>query len=447
MFYAPLAYGSTTKNTLFGLDLLLFAGALTALVPKLLRREPVRIPPVPLFALLILAVIASIHVINARFEVNPVTQDFIPTRGHLPFLPSALDRSSALSASLDLLALGVAFPVLIDLAQHREERWKLLSLLATSGMVFALYGIYGKAQGLPTLPFSSDHRGFIFSTFFYHGNAAAFLNLAWPAALVLLARSVRTGQHVGRLIWANAFLFTFGALFLNASKFGHAAAIPGLLLAALLIWRCMGIDWKPSPVTAAVIAVVLLAGGLILMLPTMTLSMGRWEYLISQGSQERMLAHQAALRMIPDAPLWGIGPGCFRWGFPFYTAQLGERIKGVWIHAHQDYIQTLVEWGIVGGTAWMILIGGGLCRGWSKLLRGAKELSTVAAVMGLTLTAVHALLDFPFQIGSLRYASAVYLAMLWSPGGRDKHKQKTAERSCRSAVKGKGSGSNPPKGE
>lgn len=376
---------------------------------------------------------AGIHVVNARFEINPVTQDFVPTRGHLPFLPSALDRSSALSASFDLFALGAAFLVLTDLVQHREERWKLLSLLATSGLVIALFGIYGEAQGLPTLPFSSDHRGFIFSTFFYHGNAAAFLNLAWPAALVLLARGIRTGNHVSRLIWANGLLFTFVALFVNASKFGHAAAIPALILAAVLTWRCLELDWKPSPVTGTIIALVLLAGGLILALPTLTLSLGRWEYLISQGSQERVLAHQAAWRMIPDAPLWGIGPGCFRWGFPFYTVHLGDRIKGVWIHAHQDYIQTYVEWGMVGGTAWMILIGGGLWRGWSKLFRGAKELSTVAAVMGLSLTAVHALLDFPFQIGSLRYASAVYLAILW--GGRDKPKQKTAERPGRSAVR------------
>lgn len=428
LIYAPLAYGCTTTGTAFWLDVLLLSGTGAAAIHKLAAREPFRIPGVPLVCVLILALIASAHVVNARFSVNETTAEFVPTgRGGAPWLPSALDLNAALSVSFHFLALGAAFVVLIDRAQHRRERWVLLGATAISGMVIAILGISLDVAQFRKLPFSTDGEQFSFATFLYHGNAAAFLNLCWPAAMALLARAMQGGNHLARALWANGLLFTFGALFVNASKFGHAVGIPALLLAGWLTWRCMEKGrWSPSPLVATTGALVILAAAVILTLPTLTTSIERWEVLARQGEHSRGITARAALGMIRDAPLWGIGPGCFRWGFPFYTAHLGDGIRGVWIHAHQDYIQTFVEWGILGGSVWMILIGGGLWRGWAKLSRGAKGLSTVAAVMGLSITAVHCLLDFPLQIASLQCIAAVHLAILW--GGREKHPQRRSAR-------------------
>lgn len=417
LFYAPLAHGSTTRATIMPLNILLLAAAAAGLLHKLVARERIRIPLPPLVCVLLLGAIGSLHVLNARFEINPLTQDFIPRSRPIPFLPAALDRVSAFACAFDLAALGAAFLVLTDLAQHRAERWRLLATVAVSGFTVALLGICLKLSGHRTLPFSSEGAQYLFASYLYHGNAAAFLNLCWPAALALSARAIQSQNYVGIAIWTNSFVFTFGALFVNASKFGHALAIPTLLLAGWLAWRCANIRWNASPAVVTTTATVLVASLLILTLPMLAVSLERWETLLQRGESSRGITSQAALRMIADAPLWGIGPGGFRWGFPFYTAHLGDAIRGLWIHAHNDYVETLVDWGIVGGCAWMVLIGGGLLRGWSKLLRGAKELSTAAAVVALSITAVHCVIDFPLQIASLRYFAVIFLAILW--GGKE----------------------------
>ena len=426
LFYAPLAYGCTTNGTALGLNILLLMAAAAALIHKVLARESFHVSPFPLVCVLILAAIGAAHVFNARFEVNEKTLDFIPRGKAIPFLPSALDRISAHSSAFGFFALAAAFLVLIDLMQHRNERWKILGLVAISGFVVALLGICLKLGKYPTLPFSPSVNRYFFATYVYHGNAAAFLNLCWPAALALLGRSIQEGNFLGRAFWANGFLFTFGALFVNASKFGHAMAIPAVLLGALLVWRCIKTGMgTTSPVVIATTVAVVLVALTILILPMLAVSTERWGLLVDQGESSRPITYGAALRMIPDAPLWGIGPGCFRWGFPFYTAQLGDAIKGVWIHAHQDYIETFVEWGIIGGMIWVSLLGTGIFRGWSKLFGGARELSTVAAVVAISVTLVHCMVDFPLQIPSLRYLAAIYFAILW--GSRAKHRRLAPE--------------------
>ena len=54
-----------------------------------------------------------------------------------------------------------------------------------------------------------------FATYYYHGNAGAFLNLVWPLTAGLAIRAFTTRSHPGmRAVWISAFILTVAGCWL-----------------------------------------------------------------------------------------------------------------------------------------------------------------------------------------------------------------------------------------
>jgi len=159
----------------------------------------------------------------------------------------------------------------------------------------------------------------------------------------------------------------------------------------------------------------------------------RWNELTSQiPADSRWLASYAAMRALGDSSFFGFGPGTFRVIFPYYTSDLGPRIEGTWRFLHEDYLQTLLEWGWPGSVFWGLLFFGGIFVAIRNLRMPGRALEwrsrqrrflpvIVVALLGI---ALHALVDFPLQIASLQLYVAVYLGMCW---GSSRWKEKNDE--------------------
>jgi hypothetical protein len=87
---------------------------------------------------------------------------------------------------------------------------------------------------------------------------------------------------------------------------------------------------------------------------------------------------------------------------------------------HEDYFQTLLEWGWLGSSLWCLLLFGGIAvgifsynkvarRGWTPRRRVMQPL-VIIALIGV---ALHALVDFPLQIESIQLYVATYLGLCW----------------------------------
>ncbi len=114
---------------------------------------------------------------------------------------------------------------------------------------------------------------------------------------------------------------------------------------------------------------------------------------------------------------FGFGPGTFRAVFPRY--QDATELEGTWIFLHQDYLQTIIEWGWLGAALWAVLFFGAMVNGIAVLWRNGRRMLpryrivVRLAVIAIAGVAVHAQADFPLQIASVQVYAATVLGIVW----------------------------------
>jgi hypothetical protein len=176
---------------------------------------------------------------------------------------------------------------------------------------------------------------------------------------------------------------------------------------------------KATPVTR-IAGIVLIPVGIIALIASVgwRLASHRWEF-FEVSKSIRMFAYDVCMKAAVDAGWFGFGPGTFGSVFDVYALQADPDLDKVWRYAHQDYLQTVIEWGWVGATMVAVLFGGALACLWLSAIRFSRRgqvgksgflLGTLIALLGV---AAHALVDFPLQILSLQLLAATYIGVGW----------------------------------
>ena len=404
------------------MDGLLVAAFLIWGISSLVRRKQIRVPKLALVAILVLGTIGLTMIANAKHFAVPDTWEIVDMPGSISFLPGSVDAATSLPLILHSAALLCAAVVLVDLLRDRCAKWLVFKAIALIGGLIAMFGIIQKAAGIDAMPGASpEASGETFFAFFrYHTNAAAFLLLCWPAALALWIRS-REKNRAGIVhsFWLFILFIITAGLFVNTSKVGHLVAL-GLVVAGLVrFWKSI-LPTQGSRKVYVVSFAVLSVAGAIAIFPAIHKSTARWQEVAEEGGSidMRMGANRTSMRMLEDSGFFGFGPGSYQLLFPYYSNEEGSSIAGVWKHAHNDYLQALIEWGVIGAGMWTLLVIGGVVIGLRAVMRDLQrrrmEISTTCSVLAVLGVCAIAVVDFPFQMPAIQLLALVYLAGLWS---------------------------------
>jgi hypothetical protein len=427
--YVPWAYGATTSASINITNWVLLA-ALVLWGAELLTSG--RRPDLPPFLLILIAALLCVGgwmVLNAKSIYDSEFSLFVTLRNFAPPLSGSVDYANSAAWMLrGALLLGTMLFV-CDLSQSSRWLLRLWYVIGLVGGSIAFLGLLQKATGAQMIfwqPPPPPEFGVttFFATYFYHGNAGAFLNLVWPLSAGLVIRAFTSQSQAGmRALWTIIFIVTIGGVLANTSRMAHVVAVVLLVLIGLhfgpgLLRRLPGAQKS-----------VAIAGGLALVLALIALAqathleqpLNRWQSVSEQiPADARWQASRVALDALPRAGFFGFGPGTFRVVFPGYNIGSSHAVPGSWRFLHEDYLQTVLEWGWLGSSLWALLFFGGITVGIVSYCRYAmrdwmprRRVMQPVAIIALVGVAIHALVDFPFQIESIQLYVATYLGVCW----------------------------------
>ena len=310
-------------------------------------------------------------------------------------LTASTYRTEAI-ASLQRPVGGALLAWTVCVTCNTEHRWRrVLQALAFGGLGLALIAV-AEAARIPTVVdwLAAVHDGSIpigdiprvAATLSHPNETAMLLELALP---LLIACAWAAGAR-WRLPLAVGALVVLLAIGLTFSRAGFVSALAAL---GVLTSVCIA---RGAPRHLVVLGVAVLA---------LPLALG-WATLMDPGLDRRLLAGidessgeqpsrtqfwSVAIDMLQDHPLLGVGPDNFRWLFASYS---GVQADNLGIHAHDQYLETLADTGVLGLLAfmWLLIV---VTRGAMQdaLLANDTWLWRTALLASLTAWLVHAVLD------------------------------------------------------
>lgn len=425
LVFAPWAFGGMQPwanhllNGILGVAVLLWGSA------WLSSKHRPRVPKLILFGAAFLLVQAWWMTANA-FTPMPGQNSLSSETQLLPGAPGSIHRARSFAAAIDATLMLLTLALASDLTRRAIWRKRLWWTIAWTGTSLALFGLVQKLAGARNIffaPFSFETETF-FATFSYHGNAGSCLNLVWPLVAGLALLAFRKGTLAQRAGWTLALVTCLAALFVNTSR---ASGFLGVAMALPLgAWVCFqfiqGRFGNVHPAKAALTFVLLaaLACG-VAMTVGIDRTLQRWGYLereLTSGNL-RLQSQQRSLGFVEQAGPFGFGPGTY----PIVNAAhkpVPDELSGFKQFAHEDYLQGVIEWGFVGALLWLFLLAGGPVQSLILVSRGSDRWSfrdvalhrvSLLALLGV---ALHALVDYPMQVPSLRLYVIALAGLLWS---------------------------------
>ena len=339
----------------------------------------------------------------------------------------SLDKGATLSALLKASSYSALFFLTLVLADTHQKVKTMVRVMVLTGFGTALYGLIMTLTGIEYIWWTPKeyYKGFVTGTFINKNHFAGFMEITIPLGIAILmtdfhfasrpkdtfmdrAKKVMVSLLDKRGRMAAYVVIMFSALFLSSSRAGVASFFTAMFIAGLTI-SSMKTSRERERMLAPVVIVLAL-------LSVIWLGLGSLPGRIAESELSfagRTQAWEGSINAINDFFPLGAGAGAFQWIYPMYETEGYTRVY--FDHAHNDYIEILVDQGVFGLIPLLIFFFSaqrrlyrGLKQRRDPMIRGA----IFAAAAGSLSLAIHGLIDFNFQIP----ANAAYFFMTLALG-------------------------------
>lgn len=369
-----------------------------------------------------------------QFDVR--LQDYVrwlPSGLNAPF--SAADtKQPPMNAWRLMMILGAPWLLLLAL-RHGLRRRRAYVLLGWVTVLAALavgaFGLLHQQSHGTILGYPVPHNTTCFGTFMSRNHAGVYLYLHAAVALGLTFWHIRhAGENVlrgGPHLAAMFVAFALGLLAaLTNSTAGAAAALTLLFVAPLLaFWfgfpGSRGSRRRIMLITGGALA---LSAASILLVADLQPIFARFKNKAASyqatGVDDRAPLRRATWSLATEGGasgrVWvGYGAGSYRWISPPYQARQKElqrdgKLFYRAIHAHNDWLEMLAEWGILGLLPVLAFLGWLFGRLGRAFRPGHPE--TYPLALGLILVGLHAAVDLLFWFTPLMFTAGFVLAAM-----------------------------------
>ena len=320
---------------------------------------------------------------------------------------SFADTEYASRRELIEVALGVALFYLTVNCVEKPVEWRCLIggllVVATAAALYASYQYFARSEHVWTSIRPDQYRGRGSGTFVNPNHLAGFLELVLPLGVVLSATSRLSWPK--RIMAAYCVLAIIAGIVVTFSRGGWLAAASGLGM--ISIWMTLAQRRKFGWMLAMLLGVAIFCGlvsSTYIMRQRISIAVKEFE-----GDQvsTRRLIWQSAWEVWGTNPWWGVGADQFQYQ---YFAYRDPWLQTNPVRVHNDYLNTLCDYGLAGfGLAFIAVVGlfvrafRGLGRVWRERATNLRDdgdaanLIAGAAAGALTL-AIHSFLDFNLHI-------------------------------------------------
>ena len=338
---------------------------------------------------------------------------------HIKWLPIGVDAPfDQMNPWRMLVIWGGAWALVCALWGGLTRRIAVQSILAViiaNGSILALIGILQKVtHAKQVLWFIKPVAPTFLSTFFYENHGGAYFNLiAAMAVMVMVWHHMRSLRRMERsspaIVYAFALMVIVALIFMSSARAAAILLATYLFISAIIFW-VWRLRLRESTTHPALVGLIAAGAALLIVSSVWFLSLDKIVVQIKGLASEqgqiatihpRVLARQATLDLFEAAPATGWGAGSFTHVFPLAQInyppihRAGDKTVYSWAHAHNDYVETLAELGLVGASLPLLMLVWfffRFCR-----LGGLTQPAYLLGILGLGVPLAHAWVDFPFH--------------------------------------------------
>jgi O-antigen ligase len=330
------------------------------------------------------------------------------------------------STVLYLLQLSACVSLMLLAATGLRTRSRAKVLIGCILALGVFEAVYGLVQYLGGYNFVWNYPvpgGVAQGTFINRNHYALLLNLSLCIGIgFLYYRSLRIlrGQNLtlrriisapgsAKLAWIMLWLALMGlALIFSMSRMGILALIG--CICVMIISGKLSLETRRTRILGAALLCIILGMAAFAGLDAVLV---RYESLTQTANLEkdRIPIWRDAWKMVPGRLIFGDGLGTFQWLFPAYERMEPDTPAK---YAHNDYLQGLIELGIVG----LLLVFWAFAVAWRSAVRNVRKAKDplvrgigLASLGALTAIALQEITDFSLYIPGVAVLTAILLGL------------------------------------